>query len=130
MLRSFNLKSMLFWRVRNIAFQRALSICSDSRAALLALKLYAVSSIVVLQCRDLLALSNRVRLVWVPEHCGMGMRRPTCLQEPNQVLLLWGQRFVFRLHLRVSNGESGSGYLNHTAPHEAWKLHVISRECS
>jgi hypothetical protein len=38
-------------------------ICSDSRAALLALKSYAVSSRAVLQCRDLLqelALSNRV----------------------------------------------------------------------
>jgi ribonuclease HI len=50
------------------------SICSDSRAALLALKSYAVSSRVVLQCRDSLqelALSNRVRLVWVPGHCGI-----------------------------------------------------------
>jgi hypothetical protein len=50
------------------------SICSDSRAALLALKSYAVSSRVVLQCRDLLqelALSNRVRLVCVPAHCGI-----------------------------------------------------------
>jgi hypothetical protein len=50
---------------------RAVSICSDSRAALLALKLYAVSSRVVLQRRDSLqelALSNRVCLVWVPGH--------------------------------------------------------------
>jgi hypothetical protein len=39
------------------------SICSDSRATLLALKSYAVSSRVELQCRDSLqelALSNRV----------------------------------------------------------------------
>jgi hypothetical protein len=46
---------------------RAVSICSDSRAVLLALKSYAVSSRVVLQCGDSLqelALSNRVRLVW------------------------------------------------------------------
>jgi ribonuclease HI len=50
---------------------RAVSICSDSRTALLALKSYAVSSRVVLQCRDSLlelALSNRVQLVWVPGH--------------------------------------------------------------
>jgi hypothetical protein len=45
---------------------RAILICSDSSAALLALKSYAVSSRVVLQCRDSLqelALSNRLRLV-------------------------------------------------------------------
>jgi hypothetical protein len=42
---------------------KAISICSDSRAALLALKLYAVSSRVVLQCRDSLqelVMSNRL----------------------------------------------------------------------
>jgi ribonuclease HI len=53
---------------------RAISIFSDSRAALLALKSYAVSPRVVLQCRDSLqglALSNRVRLVWVPGHFGI-----------------------------------------------------------
>jgi hypothetical protein len=41
---------------------------------LLALKLYAVSSRVVLQCRDSLqelVLSNRVRLVWVLGHCSI-----------------------------------------------------------
>jgi hypothetical protein len=52
---------------------RAISICSDTRAALLALKSYAVSFRVELQCRDSLALSNRnrVRLVWVLGHCGI-----------------------------------------------------------
>jgi hypothetical protein len=52
----------------------AVSICSDIRAALLALKSYAVSSRIVLQCRDSfqeLVLYNRVRLVWVPGHCGI-----------------------------------------------------------
>jgi hypothetical protein len=44
----------IFWRVRNIAFfgghcQQS-SICSDSIAALLALKPYGVSSRVVLYC--------------------------------------------------------------------------------
>jgi ribonuclease HI len=51
-----------------------MSICPDSRAALLALKSYAMSSRVVLQCRNSLqelVLSNRVRLVWVPGHCGI-----------------------------------------------------------
>jgi ribonuclease HI len=53
---------------------RAVSICSDSRDALLAFKSYAVFSRVVLQCGDSfkeLALSNRVRLVWVPGRCGI-----------------------------------------------------------
>jgi hypothetical protein len=53
---------------------RAISIFSDSRTALLARKSYAVSSIVELKCRNSLqelALSNRVRLVWVPEQCGI-----------------------------------------------------------
>jgi hypothetical protein len=53
---------------------RVILVCSDSRTALLALKSYAVSSRVVLQCRDSLqklALSHRVRLVWVLEHCGI-----------------------------------------------------------
>jgi hypothetical protein len=53
---------------------RAVSICSDSKAALLALKSYAVFSRVVLQCKDSLHeldLSNRVRLVWVPGHFGI-----------------------------------------------------------
>jgi ribonuclease HI len=38
-------------------------------AGMLALKSYAVSSRVVLQC--LTELSNRVRLVWIPGHCGI-----------------------------------------------------------
>jgi hypothetical protein len=80
MLRSFNPKCMLFWRVWNIAFpesivSRAVSICSDiSRDAFLAVKSYGVYSRVVLQCVDSLqelSLSNRVRLVWVPGHCGI-----------------------------------------------------------
>jgi hypothetical protein len=64
---------MLFWRVDGID-NRGILICSDNRAALLALKSYAVSSRVVLQCVDShqeLALSNRVRLVWVPGPCGI-----------------------------------------------------------
>jgi ribonuclease HI len=53
---------------------RVVSICSDSRTALLAFKSCAVSSRVVPQCKDSiqeLALSNRVQLVWVPGHFGI-----------------------------------------------------------
>jgi ribonuclease HI len=53
---------------------RVVSIGADRRAALLARQSYAVSSRVVLQCRDSLqelALSNRIRLVWVSGHCGL-----------------------------------------------------------
>jgi hypothetical protein len=57
---------------------RAISICSDSRAALLALQSHAVSSRVVLQCRD-------------------------SLQE----LALWDRSLVFRWHLRVSGRGRG-----------------------
>jgi hypothetical protein len=56
---------MLFWHVQNITFRRT---------ALLALKSYAVSSRVVLQCGyslQELALSSRVQLVWVPGNCGI-----------------------------------------------------------
>jgi hypothetical protein len=79
---------------------RAVSICSDSRAALLALKSHAVSSRVVLQYRDSLqelALSNRVRLVCVTGHCGIhGNEEANAkhLQQRVQVLLLWGRSLV------------------------------------
>jgi hypothetical protein len=59
----------------------------------------------------------------------MEMGRPTHLQERDQVLLLCGRSLVFRWHLQVSGGRSGSVYLNHTAPHGAWRLLVVSREC-
>jgi hypothetical protein len=64
---------------------RAISICSDNGAALLAFQSYAVFSRGVLQCEDFLQeldLSNRVGLVWVPGHCGM--RSSTHLQERDQ----------------------------------------------
>jgi hypothetical protein len=79
---------------------------------LLALKSYTVSSRIVLQCGDsLLALSNRVRRVWVPGHRGIHENEgPMHLQERDQVLLLWGRGLVFRWHLRVSSARSKSGY--------------------
>jgi hypothetical protein len=68
MLQSFNQKYMLFWRVQNIAFRRVL-LTEQYQSALivgllfwpLALKPYAVSSRVALQCR--------VRLFWFLGHC-------------------------------------------------------------
>jgi hypothetical protein len=62
MLRSFNPKYMLFWRVWNIAFWRALSTEQYQSALIVGL------------CGDSLqelALSNRVRLVRFPGHCGI-----------------------------------------------------------
>jgi hypothetical protein len=44
----------------------AISICSDSKADLLALKSYAVSSRVVLLCRDCLCLTEFVWPLWYP----------------------------------------------------------------
>jgi hypothetical protein len=71
MLRYFNPKYMLLacseYCISEGIVNSAVSICSDSRAALLALKSYAVSFRVGPQCRDSLqelTLSNRVRLVW------------------------------------------------------------------
>jgi hypothetical protein len=83
---------------------RAISICSDGKAAFLALKSYAVSSRVVLQCGDSLRELVLTEFDW----CGsldtvvsMEMRRSTHLQEQDQALLLWGRSLVFRWYLRV-----------------------------
>jgi ribonuclease HI len=53
-------------------------IYSDSRAALLALSSYTVSSRLVLQCRNSLqglSIHNEVQLFWVPGHCGIIMNK-------------------------------------------------------
>jgi ribonuclease HI len=56
---------------------KTICICSDSRAALLALSSHTVSSRLMLQCRNSLQglsnchIHNRVQLFWVPGHCGM-----------------------------------------------------------
>jgi hypothetical protein len=81
MLRSFNPKFMLFWRVWNIAFRRALSTEQYQSALKIWLLCWPLNHMPCLpelyysaQCRDALqemALSNRVRLVWVPGHCGI-----------------------------------------------------------
>jgi hypothetical protein len=77
-----------------------------------------VPSRVVIQCGDSLqelVLSNRVRLVWFPGHCGVhGNEEADALAIVDQVLLLWGRSLIFRWHLRVSDGRIGSGFLNHS----------------
>jgi hypothetical protein len=113
---------------------RAISICSGSRAALLPLnpmpclpEMYYSAEILF---RSWLCLTE---LDW----CGsldtvisMEMGRPTHLQERDQVLLLGSRSLVFRWHLRVSSQGRGSGYLNHTAPHGAGRLLVVSQDCA
>jgi hypothetical protein len=52
---------------------KTVCICSDSRAALLALSSHTVSSKLEFQCRNSLQglfIHNRVQLLWVPGHCG------------------------------------------------------------
>jgi hypothetical protein len=131
MLRSFNPKYILFWRVEYCISEgivnRVVSICSDSRAALLVLKSYAVYFRVTQQCRNWFCLTEFDWCGSLDTLVSMGMSKPTHLQERDQLLLLWS--LVFRWHLRVSGRGSGSSYLNHTAPHRAWRLLVVSREC-
>jgi hypothetical protein len=80
---------------------RAISICSDNnRAALLALKSY------------LPELYYSAEILF---------RNWFCLTEFD-----W---YGFLERDQVRSGRSRSGYLNHTAPHEAWRLLVVSREC-
>jgi hypothetical protein len=72
-------------------------ICSDSRAALLALSSHTVSSKLVLQCRNSLqelSIHYGVQLFWVPGHCyiignegadslaGVGFKSSFCGPEP------------------------------------------------
>jgi ribonuclease HI len=53
---------------------KAICICSDTRATLLALSSHIVSSRLVLQCRNSLqglSIEIRVQLFWVAGHCGI-----------------------------------------------------------
>jgi hypothetical protein len=138
MLRSFNPKYMLLWRVWNIAVRMALSTEQYQSTVIVGLLCWPLNR---MPCLLELYYSAGIRFRnWLCltefDWCGsldtvvsMGMRRPTHLQERYEDLLLWGRSLVFRWHLRVSGGGSGSGYLNHTAPLRAWKLLVVSREC-
>jgi hypothetical protein len=75
---------------------RVVSICSDSKAALLALKSYAMSSRVVLQCRDFLqelVLSYRVR------HCPLNkhLQNMGLIDEP--ICIAFGMKDESAFHL-------------------------------
>jgi hypothetical protein len=74
-----------------------------------------------------LALSNRVRLVWVPGHCGIH-EEANALARAGSSSTFVGRSLVFRWQLRVSGRGSGSGYLNRTAPHGALRLRWSSVE--
>jgi hypothetical protein len=137
MLRSFNPKYMMFWCVRNIAFRRALSTERYQSALIEELLCWPLNC---MPCLPELYYSAEILFRnWFCltefDWCGsldtvvsMEMRRPKHLQERDQVRLLGGRCLVFRWHIRVSSGGSGSGYLNHTAPHGASRLLVVSRE--
>jgi hypothetical protein len=103
---------------------RAVSICSG-RTALLALKSYAVSFKVVLQCRDSLqelALFNRDRMAWALRHCGIhGNEEATALARAGSSSAFVGPEPCFPLAPSSVRRRKRSGYLNHTetAPHGA-----------
>jgi hypothetical protein len=126
--RSFNPNYMLFWRVRNITFRRALSTEQSQSALIVELPCWPFNC---MPCFPELYYSaeilfrNRLCLTEL-DWCGsldtvvsMRMRRPTHLQERDQFLLLWDRSLVFRWDLRVSGRRSGSDYLNHAALHGA-----------
>jgi RNase H len=75
----------------------------------LALKWYAMSFRVELQCSDSLqrlALSKRVRLVWVPGHCGIhGNEEADALAGMRPISVFEGRSLVFLWHPRVSKRE-------------------------
>jgi hypothetical protein len=87
---------------------RAISICSDSRAALLALKSYYNAEILF---RNWLCLTEFDWCRSLDTVISMRIRRPNHLQRRDQVLHLWGRSFVCRWHLQVSGGGRWSGFL-------------------
>jgi hypothetical protein len=127
---------MLFWRIRNIAFRRALSTEQYQSALIVGLLCWPFTRMPCLPelyyRADILFWPCLTEFDWfgsLNTLVSIGMRRPTHLQEQDQVLLLWDRSLVFRRLLRVPGGGSESDYLNHTAPHGAWRLLVVSREC-
>jgi hypothetical protein len=127
MLQSFNPKYILLWRVRNIAFQRALSTEQYQSALIVGLLCWPLNR---MPCFPELYYSAEILFRnWLCliefDWCGSldtgihGNEVAEHLQERDQVLLLWGWSLAFHWHFRVSSGGSGSGYLNHNAPHGA-----------
>jgi hypothetical protein len=126
MLRSFNLKYIYaILDVRNIAFRRALSTKRYQYALIVGLLLWPLNCMPCLPelyysaeifFRNWFSLSEFDWCGSLDTMVSMGMKRPTHLQERDQVLLSWSQSLVFHWHLSVSSGGSVCGYLNHTAP--------------
>jgi hypothetical protein len=124
---------MLFWRVRNIAFRRALSTEQYQSALIVGLLCWPLN-----RKPCLLELYYSAKILFMNWLCltkfdwcqsldtvvSVEMMKPTHLQERDQVLLLWSRSLVFSWHLRVSSGGNWSGYLNRTALHGAWRLGV------
>lgn len=62
------------WMLRKRTLGERICICSDSRAALLALDSFRVDSRLVMECRTALSAlgrNNKVSLLWVPAHVGI-----------------------------------------------------------
>jgi hypothetical protein len=112
----------LVYCISESIINRAILICSDSRAALLALKSYNVYSRVVLQCGNSfqeLVLSNIVRLV-----VSMEIWKLKHLQERDQVRLLWGWSLVFLGTTSVKRREREFIFKSHCA---SWSLETACR---
>jgi hypothetical protein len=99
MLRFFNPKYMLFWRVRNIAFRRALSTEQYQTALIVELLCWPLNRMPCLpvlyysaeiHCRNWHCLTDFNWCGSLDTVVPIGMRRPTHLQERDQVLFLWG----------------------------------------
>jgi ribonuclease HI len=81
-------------------------ICSDSKAALLALSSYTISSKLLYQCwLSLQDLSNynRVRLFWVPGQCDIkGNKEADRLQEWARTPISVDRSLLFHCQLQLS----------------------------
>jgi hypothetical protein len=108
MQRSFNSKKMLFWLVRNIAFRRILSTEQYQSALIVGLLCWPSNRMPCLPelhysagiCfRNWLCLTEFDWCGSLDTVVSMGMRRPSHLQERDQVLFLWGRSLVFRWRL-------------------------------
>jgi hypothetical protein len=129
MLQSFNPKYMIFRRVRNIAFRRALTTEEYQSALIVGLLCWPLN---LMPCLPELYYSAEILFrnwLCLTEFDWCGSLATVVSMEMRRPPLLRGRYLVFRWLLRVSSGGSGSGYLNHTAPHGTWRLLVVSRKC-
>jgi hypothetical protein len=93
----FNLKYMLCWRVRNIAFCRSLSTEQYQSALIVGLLLALLPCFPELCYSAEILFKNWLCLTDTMDTVvSIEMRRPTHLQGRDQVLHLWGRSFVKR----------------------------------